>query len=72
MKYNNAFNWILIFESEYYKGKRWNGKGYDANGNVVYELKDGKGYVKEYIERKLYSNVNMLMEIKMEKVKNMD
>ena len=44
----------LLFEGEYYKGKRWNGKGYDAKSNIVYELKDGKGYVKEYYKGKLY------------------
>ena len=38
----------LKFEGEYFYGKRWNGKGYDNNNKVVYELKNGKGYVKEY------------------------
>jgi len=38
----------LKFEGEYINGKRWNGKGYDINSNVVYELKNGKGYVIEY------------------------
>jgi antitoxin component YwqK of YwqJK toxin-antitoxin module len=38
----------LIFEGEYLNGKRWNGKAYDKNGSVVYELKDGKGKIKEY------------------------
>ena len=37
----------LKFEGEYFYGKRWNGKGYN-NNKVVYELKNGKGYVKEY------------------------
>ena len=44
---------ILIFEGEYLNGKRWNGKGYDIKGNFIYELKDGKGYVKEYKYSKL-------------------
>ena len=39
---------ILIFEGEYLNGKKWNGKGYSKNGNILYELKDGKGFVKEY------------------------
>ena len=30
------------------KGLKWNGKGYDVRNNIVYELKNGKGYVKEY------------------------
>ena len=38
----------LKFEGEYLKGKRWNGKGYDRNNNIIYILKEGKGYVKEY------------------------
>ena len=37
----------IEFEGEYKNGKRWNGKGY-YNNNIVYELKNGNGYVKEY------------------------
>ena len=29
-------------------------KGYDKNNNIIYELKDGKGYVKEYNYGNLY------------------
>ena len=29
-------------------GKKWNGKGYDQNGNIIYELINGTGKVKEY------------------------
>ena len=28
--------------------KKWNIKRYDKNGNVLYEIKDGKGWIKEY------------------------
>ena len=28
-------------------GKRWDGKGYNKN-NIIYEIKDGKGYLKDY------------------------
>jgi len=38
----------LIFEGEFKNDLRWNGKGYDNQNNIIYELKDGKGYVKEY------------------------
>ena len=38
----------LAFKSEYLNGKKWNGKGYDRNGYMVYELKNGNGFVKEY------------------------
>ena len=27
---------------------KYNGKGYDKNGNLIYELKNGTGKVKEY------------------------
>ena len=39
---------VLFFEGEYLNGKRWNGKGYDNNGNLDFEVKDGKGREKEY------------------------
>ena len=29
-------------------GLKWNGKGYDGKNNIVYEINNGKGYVKEY------------------------
>ena len=43
----------LIFEGEYLNGKKWNGKGYNENGNIIYELNNGKGKVKEYFNREL-------------------
>ena len=36
------------FKGEYLFDKKWDGKGYDENGNVIYELKNGTGKVKEY------------------------
>ena len=53
-----AYNDELIFEGEFFKGKRWNGKGkeFDNQGLVVYEGEylNGKwnGYGKEYKRRK--------------------
>ena len=38
---------ILEFEGEYFNGKKWNGIGYDNEGKVIYELKDGKGIIKD-------------------------
>ena len=38
----------MEFEGEYLIDKKWNGKGYDQNGNTIYELKNGNGNVKEY------------------------
>ena len=49
-EYNNC---SISFVGEYLNGKRWNGKGYDPQKNVVYELKEGKGYVKEYCNDKI-------------------
>ena len=36
-----------MFEGEYLNGKKWKGKGYDNLKNLVYELNDGKGYIKK-------------------------
>ena len=41
-------NGKLIFEGDYLKGEKWNGNGYDLNNNLIYELKDGNGFIKEY------------------------
>ena len=38
----------LKFEGEYLNGKIWNGNGYNKNGNKEFEIKNGKGYIKEY------------------------
>ena len=41
---NNKFQFI----GKYKNGKRWNGKGYDYNGNEDFVIKDGNGKGKEY------------------------
>ena len=38
----------LEYEGDYIWDKKWNGKGYDENGNIIYELINGNGNVKEY------------------------
>ena len=38
----------LEYEGEYLYNKKWNGKGYDEEGNIIYELNNGNGKVKEY------------------------
>ena len=43
-------NGQLKFEGEYLNGKKWIGKGYDLRHNLVYEIKDGKGYVKKFYD----------------------
>ena len=40
----------LEFEGEYRYNKKWNGKGFDDKGNIIYELINGKGKVREYKE----------------------
>ena len=40
-------NGRFAFEGEFLRGKKWNGKGYEE-GELIYELKNGKGFVKEY------------------------
>ena len=44
---------ILEFEGDYLFDKKFNGKGYDENGNVIYELINGKGTIREYNYRGL-------------------
>ena len=38
----------MEYEGEYLFDKKFNGKGYDENGNIIYELINGNGKVKEY------------------------
>ena len=44
-EYKNGY---LEFEGEYLNGKKWNGKGYNVNTNIIYELINGNGKIKEY------------------------
>ena len=39
---------ILKYEGEYFLGKRWNGKGYNKEGEIDFEIKEGNGKGKEY------------------------
>ena len=43
--YNNG---QVQLEGEYLYGRIWNIKGYDINNNLIYELKNGKGFIKEF------------------------
>ena len=38
----------MIYEGEYILNKKWEGKGYDEEGNIIYELRKGNGMIKEY------------------------
>ena len=35
-------------EQENAQKRRWNGKGYDTENNIVFELNNGNGYVKDF------------------------
>ena len=37
----------IKFEGYYINGIKYNGKGYDKYGKIIYELKNGIGYIKE-------------------------
>ena len=65
----------LEFEGEYFEGKKWSGKGYGEKNNVIYNIKEGKGYIKtnyfvgEYLNgekngkgKEYYSNGNIKFE----------
>ena len=39
---------LLIFEGEFKNDKKWNGNRYNPYNNIVYQLNNGKGLVKEY------------------------
>ena len=43
----------MIFEGEYLNGKKWNGRINNENdNNIIYELKNGKGYFIEVMNDK--------------------
>ena len=47
-KGKSYINEIFEFEGEYLYNRKYNGKGFDEKGNIIYELKNGNGKVKEY------------------------
>ena len=38
----------IRFEGEYLNNRKWNGKGYAPSGELIYEIKNGKGHIKEF------------------------
>ena len=52
-EYYDYFAGKLKFEGEFLYNKKWNGKGYNENLNIIYELINGTGIVKEYDNGKL-------------------
>ena len=43
-------NGKIKFKGEYKNYKRWNGQGFDRNGNILFEIKQGNGKVEEYYD----------------------
>ena len=44
----NFFTGNIRFEGEYLNGKEWNGKGYNENNEIDYEVNNGSGFIKKY------------------------
>ena len=47
-KGKSYINGKLEYEGEYVCDKKWHGEGYDKKGKKIYEVKNGKGKVREY------------------------
>ena len=64
----------LKFEGELLKGDKWKGRGYDENGNILYELVNGNGIITEYDLDGELEFIGELIKIvkKMEKQKNIN
>ncbi len=46
---------MLKFEGINYNGKKWTGKGYEPTyKKPIYEINEGKGYIKEYEDSGFY------------------
>ena len=43
-------NGNIKFDGIYKEDMKWTGKGYNINGNLEYEIKDGNGKFKEFYE----------------------
>ena len=63
------FECKVIFEGEYKNGNRWTGKIYDNINNNIYEIYNGKWYLKEYSYSEIFEG-QYLNGKKMENVKN--
>ena len=50
MKGKHYFEGLLEYEGEYLFDLKYNGRGYDEKGNLIYELKNGTGKVKEFYD----------------------
>ena len=48
-------NGNVKFEGKYLNGKKWTGIGYDKNNKKMFEIENGKGHIKGYIDFNDYS-----------------
>ena len=48
IKGKEFINGKLEYEGDFLFDKKWNGKGYDENGNIKYQLTNGTGTIEEY------------------------
>ena len=58
---DDYINNYIKFEGEFLNGKKWNGKGYDKERNIIYELKNGNGYIKKY-HYEYYNRSHLIFE----------
>ena len=59
----------LKFEGEFKNGLKWSGNGYDENNNIIYTLKNGKGYIKNELSEKYDFEGEYLIEKRYKKGK---
>ena len=63
---------MLKYEGEFLFDKKWNGKGYDGNNNIIYELNKGIGKVKNYYYDGILIFEGELLNDKIIKIKEYD
>ena len=56
----DSYTGNLIFEGMFKNGLNWTGKGYDGSNNVVYELKNGTGYLRRFSNNHLFLEGELL------------
>ena len=65
-------NGNLIFEGVYLNDKKWDGKGYNGPNKIIYELIQGNGKIKEYVNGTLLFEGEYLNGEKIGKCKEYD
>ena len=55
------FNCKLKFEGEYLFQEKWDGKFYDHNGNILFQLNNGNAIIEEnYYKLKIFISENLI------------